>query len=107
MTSQKHGTQVSYNSTVPATTFSSWQQQKRESFPLLVLCEGNPPGTGGLPHKEPVKWNAFPCHDIIVYFLCFVPRQKHLTLFLIYWLHAKLGFELENMEINLGYLMDQ
>ena len=31
-----------------------------------VLCEGNPPVTGGFPHKGPVTRKMFPSHDVIM-----------------------------------------
>ena len=33
---------------------------------LLALCDGNPSVTDGFPHKWPVMWKAFPCHDVIM-----------------------------------------
>ena len=30
----------------------------------LTLCEGNPPVTGGFPHKGPVIREMFPCYDV-------------------------------------------
>ena len=37
------------------------------SSELLALCEGNPLVTVDSPHKGPVMWIEFPCHDIIMF----------------------------------------
>ena len=38
----------------------SWWHHQMETFSaLLVLCEGNPPVTGGFPSKRPVTWCCF------------------------------------------------
>ena len=46
---------------------------KSQSSTLLILCEGNPPLTHwsveDSPHKGPVMWNTFPCHDVMVFFV--------------------------------------
>ena len=39
-------------------------KNKPHSSALLVLWEGNQPVTGGFPHKWPLMWKAFPCHEI-------------------------------------------
>ena len=39
--------------------------------PLPALCEGNPPMSGGSPHKEPVTQKAFPLRDVITCKNCF------------------------------------
>ena len=49
--------------------FSQWSTvtgpitwQWRHNSALLVLCEGNPPVTGGFSSQRPVMWKAFPYH---------------------------------------------
>ena len=39
---------------------------KTSKSALPVLCEGNPPVTGGFPHKGPITWKAFPLRDVIM-----------------------------------------
>ena len=34
--------------------------------PVLVLCEGNPPVTGGSPHKVPVLQKSLPCDVVLM-----------------------------------------
>ena len=44
------------------------QAQSEENSKLRVtgLCEGNPPGTSGFPHKWPVTRKMFPFDDVIM-----------------------------------------
>ena len=40
-----------------------------KDFPIFTgLCEGNPPVTGGSPHKGPVAHKMFPSDDFIMDF---------------------------------------
>ena len=40
--------------------------QKHQSYTSLSLCNGNPPVTGGFPHKGPVMWKTLPYHDVFM-----------------------------------------
>ena len=40
--------------------------KKDPSFTLLAFCVGNPPVIVDSPHKGPVMWKAFSCHDLIM-----------------------------------------
>ena len=45
---------------------TSSKRFKEQSSALRTLCEGNRPVPDGSPHKGPVMWKAFPCHDVIM-----------------------------------------
>ena len=40
------------------------KQRTHQGPALLALCMGNPPVSGGFPHKGPVVQNSFPGHDV-------------------------------------------
>ena len=40
--------------TNPCTRYSWWRHQMETIFAFLVICEGNPPVTGGFPSQRPV-----------------------------------------------------
>ena len=40
--------------------------QTQINFRVIGLCEGNPPVTGGFPHKGPVTRKMFPFDEVIV-----------------------------------------
>ena len=50
--------QITSMSTLFSTVCSSWYQRKYHSSPLLSLCEGNPPVTGGFLYKGPIMQEA-------------------------------------------------
>ena len=45
---------------------SGADQKKTQKLRVTGLCEGNPPVTGGFPHKGQVKWKMFPFDDVIM-----------------------------------------
>ena len=53
--------------TVYSTVCTHWHQRKHQNSASLVLCEGNPPITGGFPHKGPVIRKVHPFHDAIMW----------------------------------------
>ena len=54
-------------SNVCSTTCSVLHQRKSLSFTLLVICEGNPPVTGGFPSQRASNAKVFLWHHVITY----------------------------------------
>ena len=117
---------ITINLTVCSTVCFSQQQRKHQNCPLLALCEGNPPVTGGFPsqrasnvesvsisyHHDLIRDDSIhcnrenPCHDtaksdqIIKKALCYqwvVCKLREDNLTLICWITV------ENIHVNLYF----
>ena len=62
-------------------TCSSWQwiPVNSQMFPLQVLCERNPPVTGGFLTQIARMRKTFPRHDVFMVAIGFAPYDKHST----------------------------
>ena len=57
------------------------RSKKTRKLCVTVIGEGNPPVTGGFPHKGPVTWKLFPFDDVIM-------NQYHSVLVHWHWVIA-------------------